>query len=107
MGLLILDAQVRECVNDRARLDLELPRQFVYTDLTHRWEKINTRHMRLAHFGALPVMRAATAPNAMVPDSLPGRGSEGITPLITCNPYASFSVSATGSASGVDSCSVT
>jgi hypothetical protein len=39
VGLLVLDAQVWEGVDDRARLDLELPSQFVDSDLTHRWRK--------------------------------------------------------------------
>jgi hypothetical protein len=39
VGLLVLDAQVWEGVDDRARLDLELPSQFVNSDLTHRWRK--------------------------------------------------------------------
>jgi len=39
VGLLILNAQLREGIDDRARLDLELPCQFVNSDLTHRWRK--------------------------------------------------------------------
>lgn len=39
VGLLVLNAQLREGIDDRARLDLELPCQFVNSDLTHRWRE--------------------------------------------------------------------
>jgi len=47
VGFLVLNAQVRESVDDRAWLNLELPCQFVDSDLTHRLEKkIDTRRSR-------------------------------------------------------------
>ena len=72
VGLLILDAQVWEGIDDRARLDLELPCQFVNSDLTHRWrKKMDTRRWRPGHDGTLTVTRAVTTPSVMVTDSLP------------------------------------